>query len=293
MAILLLAFLSNAPHRTAQDHHDAAESTSSNRIKAMTFNIRFDNPADGPNAWPNRRTFVHQIVSEDWDVIGLQEVLAHQLTDILKANPRYASIGVGRDDGVLAGELSPILYDRERFAVARSGTLWLSETPEAVASISWDNVITRICTWAQLIDLRSQEVVWVYNTHWDHVGSQSRLESAKLISDRIRSQTGGSSRIILMGDFNTGEESAPMRWIMEGGDGRPEFRHAFRAVHPETEQVGTFNAWRGKADGAMIDSVLVPVGTTVIDAGINRWNEEGRYPSDHFPVWAEVEWKGS
>ncbi|MEM9082029.1 MAG: endonuclease/exonuclease/phosphatase family protein [Planctomycetota bacterium] len=289
-AVILAVLVHSGP---VQKAGGATESDDLGRISVLTFNIRFDHPGDGPNAWPHRREMVNQILSQDWQVIGLQEVLSHQLTEILDANPRFASVGVGRDDGVLSGEVAPILYDRSRFTVAQAATFWLSDTPDEVASVSWDNVITRICTWAELVDLDSRDSFWVYNTHWDHVGAKSRLESAKLISKHIESHAGSTSRVILMGDFNAGENSEPMKWFTQEAKGRKTFRHAFRAIHPEAEQVGTFHAWRGGTNGGMIDSVLVPFGVRVIDSGINHWSEDGRYPSDHYPVWAEIEWEDS
>ena len=43
--------------------------------------------------------------------------------------------------------------------------------------------------------------------------------------------------------------------------------------------------------GGKIDHVFVPKGTKVLDAAIIYDNEEGRYPSDHYPVIGEFELK--
>ena len=80
-------------------------------IDALSFNIRFDNPKDGENAWPNRKEMVGQWVkSESPDVIGLQEALRHQIDDIKKVATAYSEYGVGRDDGKSRGEHCTILY---------------------------------------------------------------------------------------------------------------------------------------------------------------------------------------
>jgi endonuclease/exonuclease/phosphatase family metal-dependent hydrolase len=59
-------------------------------------------------------------------------------------------------------------------------------------------------------------------------------------------------------------------------------------LHPDAEGVGTFNGFRGTTDGGKIDYVLVDSRWRVVAAEIVRDNEEGRYPSDHFPVMADL-----
>ncbi|MCH7791889.1 MAG: hypothetical protein IID31_06380 [Planctomycetes bacterium] len=51
----------------------------------------------------------------------------------------------------------------------------------------------------------------------------------------------------------------------------------------------TFNGWTGRTDGPKIDYVLVPPTAIIQDAGIIRTSRDGRYPSDHFPVWAKLQ----
>ena len=54
------------------------------------------------------------------------------------------------------------------------------------------------------------------------------------------------------------------------------------------QDVGTFNGFRGRTDGGKIDYVLVDSRWQVEGAEILRDNDEGRYPSDHFPVVADL-----
>jgi len=65
----------------------------------------------------------------------------------------------------------------------------------------------------------------------------------------------------------------------------------YRVLHPDAPASGTGSGFRGKRDGAKIDHVLVAAGAAAIrEAAIVRTNEDGRYPSDHFPVTAIVAW---
>jgi endonuclease/exonuclease/phosphatase family metal-dependent hydrolase len=255
-------------------------------VSVMTFNIRYGTANDGENRWERRLDMVLGVIAErDADVVGLQEALAFQIDAITAAHPGYGVIGVGRDDGRTGGEHAAILYRTERFAVDASGTFWLSDTPEVVASKSWGNGITRVCTWARLIDRDTGRGVYVFNAHLDHQSQPSRERSTRLIGDRVAARAHGDP-VVFMGDFNAGEDNPAVAWL--GGAG---WTNAFRAAQPEATEVGTFNAFRGETVGAMIDHVFVRDGLRVLDADIDRTNDAGRYPSDHFPVWASLAWE--
>lgn len=256
-------------------------------IRAMTFNIRYDNAGDGENAWAHRREMVVDLINaSEMDVIGVQEALRHQLDEIRAGAPQFAEIGVGRDDGRSAGEHSSILYRHDRFAVAECGTFWLSDTPDEPGSTSWGNTIPRICTWARLVDIESGRPVLVYNTHFDHRSQASRERSAEAIVEHLQGRRDalGAVPVVVMGDFNAGEGNAAMRTLLGAG-----LVDSFRVVHPEETTVGTFCGFDpARTGGEKIDHVFVDVDATVVDAGIDRTSRDGRAPSDHFPVWAVV-----
>ena len=158
-------------------------------VRVMTFNIRFDNPGDGPDAWPHRKDLAASMIRfHRAGLIGVQEALKHQLDDLTARLPGYAWVGVGRADGREAGEYSAILYRTDRFELMDDGTFWLSETPEVPGSKSWDAAIERIVTWAQFRDRETGKTFFHFNTHFDHVGQVARAESAKLILQRIAAQ---------------------------------------------------------------------------------------------------------
>ena len=117
-------------------------------LNIMSFNIRYGTANDGDDSWPNRDHLVFDVLKNHApDIVGLQEALKFQIDEILENVPGYAMVGVGRDDGDTLGEYSAILYNPARFELKESGTFWLSETPDIIASTSWGNKITRICTW--------------------------------------------------------------------------------------------------------------------------------------------------
>ena len=282
--------------------------------RLMTFNIRFNNPNDGVNAWPNRKDRVFEVLigsgtpsDPAWDVIGLQEVLEGQLREIQAAVPGYASVGVGRDDGKTEGEYAPILYKQSRFEPIDSGTFWLSDTPSVIASTSWDNVITRICTWARLKDRETGRELAVYNAHFDHRGQGSRVRSAELIAVAAATRPNRDSALAIMGDFNADEDNPAMKLLrgeevsaeaLPAGEPlalpSPPLIDSWRAVHPNEPARGTFSRWRAdETRGGKIDTIFVQRDAHVVDARIDREagaTADGRAPSDHFPVTAVVRW---
>jgi len=260
------------------------KSAENSTIKACSFNIRFDNPDDGFNNWENRRKNVVNFLGvEQPDVIGFQEVLASQLEYIETRLTDYTRIGVGRDDGVSAGEFAPVLFRTGRFELKDSGTFWLSETPE-VPSIGWDAVIKRICTYVFLKDTESGKEIHFYNTHFSHVGPLARLRSAELIMNRISEESEGV-RVILTGDLNTEPGSDPYNEIIDGG--LADSYESDLRLGP----VGTYNGFRltGTHDRRIdfiffrgFQSRYYVANSIVID---------NQYLSDHFPIIALLEYR--
>jgi endonuclease/exonuclease/phosphatase family metal-dependent hydrolase len=256
----------------------------------MSFNIRYGTANDGENRWALRREFLFDVMREtNADLVGLQEALDGQIQELLQALPQYGVVGVGRDDGRTRGEYAAILYRRDRFRVSDAGTFWFSDTPEVVASRSWGNTITRICTWARLVDRDGREF-WHFNVHLDHQSQPSRERSAGLLADRIAARRSLDESAIVTGDFNVGESNRAITRLTAPQNGAAAlFIDTFRAKHPDEKIAGTFSGFKyGATTGDKIDYVLVPAGTEVLEAAIVRTSRNDRYPSDHFPVVAKV-----
>ena len=258
-------------------------------LHVMSFNIRYGTAKDGDNHWSARRGMLFDVLRErDADLVGLQEALAFQLDELQAALPGYAVVGVGRDDAGSAGELSAILFKSRRFRVAEAGTFWFSDTPGVPASKSWGNNITRICTWARLID-RDGRGFYHFNLHLDHESQPSRERSVALLRQRIDARAFPDDPVVVTGDFNVGEGNPALAALVSKGDPAASFVDTYRVLHPADADVGTFTGFTmGNTGGEKIDYVLVQPGTDVISAEIVRASRNGRYPSDHFPVAAVI-----
>jgi endonuclease/exonuclease/phosphatase family metal-dependent hydrolase len=252
-------------------------------LTVMSFNVRYGTAKDGDNEWTRRREMLFDLVREqDADLIGLQEALDFQIDEIVAAAPMYAIVGVGRDDGAARGEFSAILFRKSRFRVAEAGTFWFSDTPAVVASKSWGNNITRICSWARLID-RDGRGFFIFNVHLDHESQPSRERSTALLAERIGARSVPADPVLVTGDFNVGEKNPALTTLLG------PFVDTYRAVRPDERTVGTFSGFKfDNTQGEKIDYVLVQPGTEVMHADILRFSRGERYPSDHFPVVARV-----
>jgi endonuclease/exonuclease/phosphatase family metal-dependent hydrolase len=252
-------------------------------IRAVSFNIRYGTANDGEHRWERRREALFATIRDHAPhVLGVQEALRFQLDEIGAAVPGFRMIGVGRDDGRDRGEYAAILVDSARFAVLEAGTFWLSDTPEVPGSMHWGNRITRITTWARLVDRESADTLRVFNVHWDHESQPSREKSADALLSAIGRGT-ASEAVIVLGDFNADESNAAFRRLMGSG-----LRDTFRERWPKAAIVGTFNAFRGDSTGGKIDAVLVDAAWDVLDAGIDRTRRGGILASDHDAVWSVI-----
>ena len=257
-------------------------------LTVMTFNIRYGTANDGENRWALRKDQLFDLVKQqNADLVGLQEALDFQIDEIVAANPIYGVIGVGRDDGARKGEYAAILFRRDRFQVSDAGTFWFSDTPNVIASKSWGNRITRICTWARFVD-RDGRAFWHFNVHLDHESQPSRERSAQLLRKRIDERPFPSEPVVVTGDFNAGEKNPAVASMTAGGT----FIDTFRVAHADQPTVGTFTGFDvTKTTGDKIDYVFALAGTDVMRAEIIRTARAGRTPSDHFPVVAQIKFR--
>ncbi|MHA4738829.1 endonuclease/exonuclease/phosphatase family protein [Dyadobacter sp. MSC1_007] len=276
-ALYLLAFLTISTASFAQK---------TTTINVGSYNLRYNTPNDGINAWPNRKENVKGLIRfHEFDIFGVQEALIGQLKDVAEL-PEFAFIGKGRDDGKEGGEHSAIFYKKDRFKLLKSGDFWLSETPDKPGK-GWDaTCCNRICSWGEFQDLTSKKKFYFFNVHFDHQGVEARRQSGHLMVKKMN-EIAGKSTIILTGDFNSTPETEQMKTI--GG--------LLNDTHDVTKQApygpeGTFNSF--KFDAPMknrIDYIFVSKNIDVLKYGVLTDAKEQRYPSDHQPVLVKVEIK--
>ena len=259
-------------------------------LKVMTFNIRYDNPSDGDNAWPVRRQYVAGIIKKNnVDFLGIQEGLKNQIDYLAKELSDFSWIGIGRDDGKEAGEYSAIFYKKDKYDKLESNTFWLSQTP-GKPGLGWDAVCNRIVTWGKFKDKAAGIIFYIFNTHFDHMGKLARKNSALLIKRTIDSLCSGEP-VIITGDFNSSVDSEPYRIITSPeGSSKNLFQNSENissAKHEGPE--GTFTGFdMTKEPTGPIDFVFVSKGIKVNSHKTISAKFNNHYPSDHFPVLTEL-----
>ncbi|MBX3746100.1 MAG: endonuclease/exonuclease/phosphatase family protein [Verrucomicrobiae bacterium] len=276
-----------------------------------TFNIRYANPGDVErgNGWEQRAPVVTDLIRfHNFDVIGIQEALHHQLLTMAERMPEYAYTGRGRDDGRHRGEHAAIFYKKGKFRLLDGGDFWFSETPD-VPGRGWDAALPRICTWVKLQPVSGTRPFHLFNLHFDHVGVQARLESARLVLRRIH-EIAGDQPVVLVGDFNVDQNSegyriltgsgvftdahdtAAIRYALNGTANRfdPNTRTDSRIDH-----IFLTRHFQALRYGVLTDSYRIRVPQPGPDAPSGNFPREIRFgefqarlPSDHFPVLVEV-----
>lgn len=250
-------------------------------LKVISYNVRYtgEPTSDGENHWDYRRhASINMVREERPALIGTQEVLAGQLEFLRENLPEYEAVGVGRDDGVSAGEHMAIFYLKEAVEMIDWGTFWLSETPEK-PTMGWDAACYRTCTWARLRDKASGKEFALMNTHLDHRGVVAREQSIRLLMQRMAKLAGEEIPVVLTGDFNSTTDQpiySPLKASMQDA----------REVAPESDHRSTFNGWgRGSS---VIDHIFVRgVKVDRFEVLCDR-NYGAPYISDHYPVAAEI-----
>ncbi|MEN8230554.1 MAG: endonuclease/exonuclease/phosphatase family protein [Bacteroidota bacterium] len=254
-------------------------------VELITYNIRMNTSGDGEHAWPHRKQDVVALFKfHRAAIFCVQEALPEQMDDLARAFPGYTYEGVGRDDGNRKGEFSAIFYNHSRFTKLDGGTFWLSETPDQ-CSFGWDAVCRRVCSWVKLKENASGHMMYVFNTHFDHVGEVARKESASLILKRIGEISGGNNPVVLCGDFNLDPTSAPIALIRE------KLHDSFEiSVQPPYGSVATFHGFTyDDPPGKRIDYVFVSEGIKVQRYGGMTDSRDRTFFSDHLPVLVTLE----
>lgn len=291
-------------------------------LRVGTYNIRLSGGADAgtPNEWGLRKDdLVALVKKQKLDVFGMQEVCPDQAQYLRAKLPEFGFVGEHRNADRVSGEASPVVYRKDRFDVEKSGTFWLSETPDVPGVKGWGAACPRVCSYAVLRDRRTGRRFCFANTHTDHVSAEAREKGMLLVIERMK-DFGRGCPIVFTGDHNCRETAAPAKAVSKilanamlvtetppkgpwrtftGWRWREKEHAAVEALKfpPEVRNSGAAkkidkdSAERPPVNfGARIDYIYVSKGVRVLDYATVGDARPGQklYPSDHFPVVATV-----
>lgn len=254
-----------------------------NTRRIMSFNVRRANDPQGSVS--NRSQLVTAVIEQyEPDSFGVQEATPRWLSIIDNAvGDKYARVGRARDLYGPFGEYACVYYLRDKYELLDSGTFWLSETPEKPYTKSFDSICLRAASWAMLKDKETGLVYTHVNSHLDHTKTEyTRVGQAGVLMsklDEFRKQ----GNVCLTIDLNTYVDSDVYASVLERFDDAG-------AVAFNTQKGITFHNYGRKEDKGQgpIDFVFTSKGTKVATYKIITDTFNGMYPSDHYPIIADL-----
>lgn len=249
-----------------------------------TYNVAFDRP----EPWVNRKEMIHNILlSNNFDIVGIQEPYLDALEDLVEMLPDYAYTGTsvtGNPEDPNCHN-NPIFYKKSRFDLLDHGSFWFSETPDVPGSKSWESNGPRMCNWGKFRDIRTGNEFFLFNIHLDNKSEQAREHAADIINRKVTEIAKGY-HAFLTGDFNADQWSETYSIL------KKEFRDTKDdAVYTENADWHSYNGYKLSSepehDGAQIDHIMLRIPD--FNYAVNEWklintSYNGSYPSDHFPL---------
>lgn len=275
--IIVMTFISavgfgNLPDRQTRDVLPSNTDT----VRIMSYNIRY-------GEYDNRFRIVPQLIGDYMpDSVGIQECTYEWYLTLKGFLPEYEFVGVGRDTGNRSkncGEMSAVLFRKDKYKLVDSGTFWISETPDEV-SFGWDAVCRRICTWVILENKKTGEQYAHINTHLDHEGPEARVYGSKMVSEFALSF---HMPAVLTGDFNFSKSTELYEGILATG------LNDTQDMAEDTMYGRTYHGYEGGIEGEPIDFIFTnDKVTSATKYRIVRNMYGGKYSSDHYPIYADI-----
>ena len=255
----------------------------------MTFNLRCGHANDGPNNWPHRRDLLTDVIRDaDPDVLAVQECIPDQADWLREKLPALDFHGTQRGGTHAGNEMCALLWKRDRLTATGTGTSWLSQTPDVPGSLGWDAAFPRIVTWASFHDTQTHHPphhFTVANVHLDHQGAQAREQSAIWLRDWLPENSA-----VVLGDFNAVPGDPAYQQLTAPRPDGSRLVDAHRAAGLDETNAGTFHEFTGNQDSPRIDWIMLSPDARLQSLTTDQSHHDGRYPSDHFPVIADLNW---
>lgn len=258
-------------------------------MRIMTFNLRCDFPLDFGNRWNSRKEMIYNIMKNyNCDIIGIQECTNKMFKDIQDNIDNYNIVGSPRSKRFFV-EKNDILVLKKHF-IKENRTFWLSDNPDRVGSMKWYSLFPRICTTA-IVKIENNQTIRVFNSHLDCLLPQAREYGLRKIMQIItEDEKKEKLPTILMGDFNATPNSKLIKDFSQGKFSSKRLV-AVQDINKELYNQGTMGNFKGKENGVHIDYIFVSEEIEIMNAEIIKYNVNGKYPSDHYPLIADIKIK--
>ena len=260
----------------------------------MSCNIRISGlPADEVDGrrWDDRKDVCLKVIkSRKPDIICMQEVIYESYEYMKKKLSGYIAFGFEGPEmdpwteGYHLIGKNVIFFSKSRYELISEGCYWLSETPLAAGSISWESSRARHCNWVRLRDKKTGRVFRVLDTHLDHITKLAKTKQTEVIVAEA-AQYAEDFPQLLFGDFNSGIKDEPYALLTNAG-----WQDVYEAVHGHEEAGFTAHGWKfERPKGRRIDFIYTRGGVKVLDAEIIKDSPRGIWPSDHYFLYAKLQ----
>lgn len=290
-AALLAAFVATVAAETAQAPRNG------DAVRVVSANLRLPTASDYKtgNGWNQRRELCRDVLAaQEADILCFQECRQVQLEFIKAKMTDFEHIALYNSprEGMPQEPTVAVLYSTKRFKKTRSGGFWLSATPDKPGSRFEGSPSARLTNWVLLQDLKTGRELFVWNTHLNETSGQKGDEArekqiAVLLQNSAKIPEGTAQ--ILTGDFNTDAASKTIQAVKAAG-----WTDTYSAVHGEADPGFSFHGFLGvkyeRKNNGRIDFVFCRGPLRATAATVIRDSRDGRYPSDHYFVSADVEY---
>ncbi len=272
------------------------QDNSNSELVAMTFNVLCSVCGLGEyDPWSDRIDYFADIFERyDADLIGLQELITgYEVQQVLELTSGYQAIYFKDPDNPWKKDLpdSVILYRPQRFELIEYGFYWLSPTPDVPWSWGWNDwQLWRLVAWTHLRQKSDSRELYFACTHFDP-NSPNQEHSAPIVIERTE-PFASHLPVIVLGDFNSKPDSEAYQALTNGIEGIDfDLNDSFDQA--EVRIIDTYQRPLPDYDiSSRIDHIFIggaarwQVRTWIVD--MHKYGSQGRYPSDHFPIIAEL-----
>ncbi len=270
-------------------------------LRVLSCNIRVALPSDDEKGlgWEARKKMCASIVKkQDPDIVCLQEVLKVQAEDMRAFFPDFFLFGFEGPDmdkyseGYHGIAKNVILFSKARYELVACGCFWLSETPVIAGSMSWGTARARHANWVRLRNRHSAKEFRVIDIHLDHISKEAREAQIEFVMKEA-AQYQADFPQLLAGDFNTGATSKVFSIVEENG-----WKDTYAATLEQGDPGFTYHGFKGseyklkkpnEEEDRRIDFIMSRGKVKALDNRIIRDSENGRFPSDHYFIAADLE----
>lgn len=236
--------------------------------------------------WDRRKEPLDRAFKElDADLVAFQEMESFQRGSdgsvnlardwLLARNPGFAATHHG--DWRQDPQTQPILYRTDRLEALEEGWFFFSDTPDVIYSRTFNGSWPAFASWARFRDLSTGSELHVVNVHFEFKSGSNRRLSAALVAERLSGPLASGERVVLAGDLNALLGTRTHNILEDAGWAFPRTSGA------------TYHFNRGlNLFGAIDHIALAGPMTAVAPPVVLRRKFSGEWPTDHYPVVADV-----